>query len=596
MSARVALRVALVLFVGCGAPPPAEEARSAASPPAPAALSPEGAPVHSDRAAADDPAVGEFAQRYVDLLVELSPESATALGLHAREGELDDRTAEGVARAVQRQEGLLRELDARFATARLSPAARTDLALVRSALKVDVLRRTALRPHVRRPEHYTEPLHAIHLMIAREEPLSPERARAALARVEKLPGVFVAAKANLDAPSRVLVEVGIESARGAPAFLDEVRVALERALPADKARVVAGVRAAKRAFSDYEAWLKRSLLPRAKGDFAAGKEVFEALLREDYFVTDDADALHALGKRVFADTLQKLSETARRIDPAAASWSDVVARVRANHPSAEDLLPSYRREVERARRFLVEKDVVPFPPGDELAVVETPTFQRSTIEAAYDQPPPFDAGVTKGLFYVTPVEPAWSAARKEEWLREHDHGDQVDTVVHEAYPGHHLQLSFARLHPSPARKAVSSDVFSEGWGLYSEELMAELGYYTDEERLMQLVWTLVRAARVIIDVGLHTRGMTYEQAVTILTDEVHLEKQLARNEVKRYAGSPTQPLSYLVGRERILALRERVRAAEGPRFSLKAFHAELLTRGTIPPDLLARELPSLAGR
>ena len=130
-------------------------------------------------------------------------------------------------------------------------------------------------------------------------------------------------------------------------------------------------------------------------------------------------------------------------------------------------------------------------------------FQRTTVTAAYDQPPPFSSN-TKGLFFVTPVDPKMTKAQKEQMLRENDWGDIVDTVVHEAYPGHHLQLSFARLHPSPIRKATGPSIFSEGWALYSEELMAELGYYKDEERLMQLVWTLVRAARVMIDVGLHT--------------------------------------------------------------------------------------------
>jgi uncharacterized protein (DUF885 family) len=204
---------------------------------------------------------------------------------------------------------------------------------------------------------------------------------------------------------------------------------------------------------------------------------------------------------------------------------------------------------------------------------------------------------------VTPVDPKATAAQKEQMLREHDHGDQVDTVVHEAYPGHHLQLSFARTFPSLIRKmsdakraaVIGQDVFAEGWGLYAEELMNELGYYTDEERLMQLEWTLVRAARVMIDVGLHTRGMTFDDAVKMLTDRVHLERTLALSEVKRYTETPTQPLSYLVGRERILAMRERYRArasagADAGASFLKAFHTEVLSHGTMAPGLVEHEI------
>jgi uncharacterized protein (DUF885 family) len=288
-------------------------------------------------------------------------------------------------------------------------------------------------------------------------------------------------------------------------------------------------------------------------------------------------------------TNAQMTELARRIDPKAKGWPEVVKKIKARHPSESELIAAYRREVQRARKFLEEKDVVPFPAGDALDVLPTPVFLRSTIQAAYDQPPPFDT-VAKGFFFVTPVEPSWPKSRKEEWLRESNFGDVVNTSVHEAYPGHHLQLSFARLHPSLVRKVVDAAIFAEGWALYAEELMAELGYYTDEERLMQLAWTLVRAARVVIDVGLHTRGMSFDDAVTILTRDVNLEPTLARNEVKRYTMSPTQPLSYLVGREAIFALRERFKAQEKERFSLKRFHEELLPRGTVPPALLAREM------
>jgi uncharacterized protein (DUF885 family) len=256
-----------------------------------------------------------------------------------------------------------------------------------------------------------------------------------------------------------------------------------------------------------------------------------------------------------------------------------------------------RPDSSRARRFLADKDVVPFPPGDDCEVAETPPFLRSTTTASYEPAPPLDPQ-TRGFFYVTPVDPAMSREQREQMLRENDHADQVDTVVHETYPGHHLQLSFARGYPSLVRKmidgkraaVIGESVFAEGWGLYAEELMSELGYYTDEERLMQLEWTLVRAARVMIDVALHTRGMTFEEAVKVLTDKVHLEHELAVSEVKRYTMSPTQPLSYLVGRERILAMRERFKQRAGSAFSLKAFHTELLSHGTIAPGLVEHEI------
>jgi len=394
------------------------------------------------------------------------------------------------------------------------------------------------------------------------------------------------------------VEVGIEEAKTAKAFFAGAeRTFLLDALPGEKARIERAIADATKAYLELAAFLEKDLLPRASGDFAFGRENFEALLREGYFLDEGADALYDLGKRLFDQTVADLQTVAHRIDPRAKSWFDVTRVVKGHHPTAEELIPSYVREVARARKFLVDKDVVPFPPGDDCRIEETPVFRRATTSVEYIAAPALDP-VTRGFFYVTPVDRSLPRARQEEMLRENDHGDQVDTVVHETYPGHHLQLSFGRTYPSIIRKLSDSkrayvpggDLFAEGWGLYAEELMSELGYYTDEERLMQLEWTLVRAARVMIDVGLHTRGMTFDAAVKILTDDVHLEHELAASEVKRYTMHPTQPLSYLVGRERIRAMRERYRQRAGDAFTLKAFHTALLSHGTIAQGLVEQEM------
>jgi uncharacterized protein (DUF885 family) len=436
---------------------------------------------------------------------------------------------------------------------------------------------------------------ALFVMLAREYAPAEERARHALDRMEKIPQVIATAKTNLAAgpgkrpPPKIWTVIGIEMAKSAKTFFDDQRPILEAALPGDKKRIRAAVDVAKKAYADYAAYLEKDVMPRATGDFAAGRAMFDFLLQRSHFLDQNADDIVALGERLLAKTEAHLADTAKRIDPSAKSWADVVARIKSNHPSAEDLIPSYKRELQRARAFLAQKDAVPFPPGDDCQVIETPPFLRSTTTASYDMPPPFDAS-TRGFFFVTPVDLALPKAKQEEMLRENDHGDQVDTAVHEAYPGHHLQLSFARHHPSLIRKVNDSPTFSEGWGLYAEELMAELGYYTDEERLMQLEWTLVRAARVVIDVGLHTRGMSFDEAVRVLSDRVHLEKTLAVSEVKRYTMTPTQPLSYLVGREAIFRIRERYQREKGAAYSLRDFHTAVLSHGTIPPGLIAREI------
>jgi uncharacterized protein (DUF885 family) len=579
----------LVLAVACS---PGADGAHPAMPPGPTKklVEPPTSLVKADEPRdPDDAAVQKAAQEYLDLLVEISPETATSLGLHKNDAELDDRTTAGFDKAVDREKAMLDALKERFKSPKLSASGRTDLQMLQGALEVDIRTKRVQRPLQRQPDIYAAPLTAIFFMTARDYAPPAERAKNVVARLEKIPKVIEAARANLLNPPRVWTEVGIDQASSAKSFLEAQRPFLVAALPADGARIDAALKASEAAYEDYKKFLQKEVLPRSNGRFSAGRELFGFLLQNDYILEESPEDLLAMGKKLFAETGAQMNDVAKRIDPKAKGWAEVVARLKGHHPTAEGLLEAYRHEVARARTFLQQKDAVEFPPGDDLEVIDTPPFLRSTVTAAYDQPPPFDAN-TKGFFFVTPIEKGLSKAKQEEMLRENDHGDLVDTAVHEAYPGHHLQLSFARRNPSLVRKALDHAIFSEGWALYSEELMAELGYYTDEERLMQLEWTLVRAARIIIDVGLHVSDMTFDQAVKLLTDELHLERQLALSEVKRYTLSPTQPLAYLTGRQMILKMRERYRQRDGAKFSLKKFHTDVLMRATVPPSLMAKEI------
>ena len=578
-----------MLMLSCGGSPP-PSAPTLAPTPAPSHVATVMPPVAAPAVPSDDAAIAEACQAYVDLQATMFPERATILGMHTRDTELEDRSHDGYELATASEEKMLVGLKARFSSPHASRAAQTDLDILTHTLAVDVRTRRDLRPHETQPDIYNAPMTAIFMMTSRDYAPAGERAKNVLARLEKIPTVIAAAKANLKNPPRLWTQIAIESAAGAKGFFDEQRAPLETALPADKARVAAALKTATDAYADYKAFLTKEVLPRSSGDFAAGKAYFEFLVHEDYFLAEDSDALLAIGKKIFADTNAQMTDVAKRIDPTAKSWGEVIGKLKKNHPTADDVLAAYRKEVTRAKAFLIAKDAIAFPAGDDLRVMDTPTFQRSTIgSAAYDAPPPFDKN-TQGFFFVTPVDRNLSKAKQEEMLREDDHGDLVNTAVHEAYPGHHLQLSFARMHPSVIRKATGPAIFSEGWALYSEEVLSELGYYTDEERLMQLQWTLVRAARVILDVSLHTRGMTYDQAVKMLTDEVHLERTLALNEARRYTASPTQPLAYIVGREMIFRFREHYKTQEKEKYSLKRFHTELLSHGTIAPGLVEREM------
>jgi uncharacterized protein (DUF885 family) len=571
----------------------------AATPPAPSAAAPAPAPSAAPLPAApapdaDDAAVEAAEKAYVDLLVATAPEGATGLGIHTRDTELDDYTLAGVEASLEKEEAMLASLQQQFAAPHVSISKKVDLELLEHKLAVGVRYEREVRPLERDPQAYLSVLSTLFGMVVREYAPAVDRARAVRERLEKVPAVLAAAKTNLKNPPRIWTEVAIEASHEAPAFLDEVKAFFDASLTDDPVRTARALAGAHAAFADYAKFLEHDLLPRSKGDFAAGRPLFDFLLHEGDFLDENADDILAMGKRVFDETDAQMTALAKKIDPKAKGWPEVTKRLKDKHPTTATLIPDYQAQLARARAFLVQKDVVTFPPDDDCQVRETPPFERATTTASYEGAPPFDPQ-TRGFFFVTPADSSLSPKGREELLRENYDAEQADTVVHETYPGHHVQISLARRVPSLVRKAGESDLFAEGWALYSEELMNELGYYSDAERLVQLDWTLVRAARILIDVGLHTQGMTFDDAVGILMNRVHLERALAVNEVKRYTSTPTQPLSYLVGREKILALREDLKKRD-PNFSLKKFHDDLLSHGTIPLRLVADEMAASAGK
>jgi uncharacterized protein (DUF885 family) len=242
--------------------------------------------------------------------------------------------------------------------------------------------------------------------------------------------------------------------------------------------------------------------------------------------------------------------------------------------------------MERARDFVAARQLAPIPTVP-LDVIETPDFMRPLIPfAAYDSPGPYSAE-PRGLFYVTVPDPSLPEAVRERVLRDHSRHEIAATSLHEGYPGHHLQIVLAQASPSETRKHVYTPLTVEGWALYCEELMADEGFYrSEEERLFQRVHLLWRAMRVVLDVGLHTRGMSVDDAVRQLVDVVHMDRANAQAEVSRYCATPGYQLAYAVGRRELLRLREDDRAARGAAFGLRDFHERVLSYGGLPVTLI----------
>jgi uncharacterized protein (DUF885 family) len=265
----------------------------------------------------------------------------------------------------------------------------------------------------------------------------------------------------------------------------------------------------------------------------------------------------------------------------------VLARVKADGPADfAAALSAYRSSMLRARAHLVDHDLVTVPDDERIDVIETPEFLHNVIPfAAYFSPAPFDPD-PKGIYVVTP-----SVGDDPEAMLEHNFASISNTGIHEAYPGHHLQLDAARRIPSLTRLLTDAPEFVEGWGMYSELLMREHGF-DDDARFRVILHTdaIWRACRMILDVRMHRGELTAEEATDFLVRQTGFQRSNAAAEVGWYTYRPTYPLSYLLGRTLLLGLRADEQRRLGDAFSLKGFHDTLLSNGSLPISFHRRAL------
>ena len=542
----------------------------------------------------------ELVRSFVYDRFALDPVSATVAGVHAHDHELGDLTAEGfAARRAFSEEWLTRLRDVGEG---LSPAQEIDRDLMLSDLRGDRAL-FAFERWRRDPGLYPSIItRGAYYGVTREYSPMEERLALLAERLAHAPAALDTARANLD-PRRVPPEWVAIALRTTPAGARFLREQLPTFVPdtalgrAVKRTVMPAAEAAADALDRYAAWLRTDLEPAAKGTFAIGRDAYEALLKEKELLPYDAPTLKAFGEELVAETESRLSEAAKGLGDD--DWRESVLRFRRDHPSAEELVATYRAEMERSRDAVRKAQLATIPYGEDLLVEEMPPFQRTTYPyAAYVAAPPFEAS-RRGRFWVNvpddemtsagagaPVQPS-EARRRRERLEGHPTAGIAVIACHEGYPGHHLQLTVSADHASLARRALRSNLMVEGWGLYVEELMTELGYLANPDtallRLKDLLW---RATRVVVDVGLATGELTFDEAVTYMVERAKLEPPNAVAEVRRYTLTPTQPSSYALGRQAILELRDRAR---GKGWGMRLFHDKLLNAGSLPPKLLSRD-------
>jgi len=534
--------------------------------------------------------------RFARVVTE-DPVMATYLGIHAWDDRLPDASRDHVLGEIAADRRHLAEVEA------IDPAGLSAAARFEREIELHNLRRAIFDADVvRRWERHSAGIDAVgdalFPLFTRDFGTPAQRFAAIAARLEAVPGHLVEHRTRATAPQvRAWQELEIAAARDLPAFLGEIVEAagtLTLGAPLVR-RLERAVERAEAAVAEHAGWVQTTLAG-GTDEWALGRDRYDELVRLRAFDGLDAGAILEIGQEQLAANHAARAAAAHEIDPAAPEL-DVVERIKSDHaPTFEAALDEYRAAMARARRFLVDRRLVTVPPGERVEVVATPSYLRRVMPfAAYFAPAPFDPSPV-GTYVVTP-----SVDDDPDAMREHYRASISNTGIHEAYPGHHLQLTVAVRHPSLSRLLCDAPEFVEGWGMYSEQMMREEGFDDGPEfRLALATDAIWRACRIVLDIRMHRGEISIEAATNFLVEHTRFERPNALAEIRRYTSSPTYPLSYLLGKVLILGLRDDQRRRLGGAFSLRAFHDTLLRNGGLPISfhrrLLAGEDQPMAPR
>ena len=302
------------------------------------------------------------------------------------------------------------------------------------------------------------------------------------------------------------------------------------------------------------------------------------------------DQLLEIGYANLRENQQKMKEIAAQIDPNR-SVAEVLADLQNHHPAPDQLLQAFRDTLGGLQQFIVEKKIITIPPGMLPILEETPPFMRAITEASIDTPGPYETHDNQALFNVTTADPKWTAAQTEDWMKGFNNSMIPGTAIHEVFPGHFVQFLWINQSPSKVRKLISCGSNAEGWAHYTEQMMLDEGFGNGDPKLRmgQLEDALLRNARFIVGIKLHTRGMTLAEAEEFFVKEGYQTASVAKVETKRGTSDPTY-LVYTLGKLQILKLREDYRKKMGADFSLLEFHNRLMQQGGVPLKIVRKAM------
>lgn len=529
------------------------------------------------------------------------PTNGTLVGYHQYDVQLEDFSRKNIDAEIAELKSFERRIEAvhpEESAADFVP--RSDRQIVLGNIRSQLLTLETIRPWEKNADNYSSTCaNGAFTLMERKFASPDERLRSLIAREKQMPGLLAEARVNLKNPPRVYTEIAIEQLPDIVSFFEkDVPLAFadakDPAVKAEFAEMNAAVIAGLKSYLD---WLKTDLLPKSNGDFRIGADAFRKKLQYDEMVDIPLDKLLEIGWADLRRNQAHFKEVAKELEPGKEP-SAVLEELGENHPAPDHLLDAFRATFDGLVSFIRAHHIVTIPSDVRPIVEETPPFMRATTFASMDTPGPFETHATEAYFNVTLPDPKMTPKEVEGYMHSFNVGTVISTAVHEAYPGHYIQFLWLPQAPSRVRKLLGANTDVEGWAHYTEQMMLDEGYgqpgagAKDEReskflRLGQLQDALLRNARFIVGIEMHTGKMTMEEAEAFFQKEGYQSKETAVVETKRGTGDPTY-LYYTLGKLQIMKLREDMKKKQGAAFSLEEFHNNFLKQG-FPPVKIVRE-------
>jgi len=579
--------------------------QQADAPTAPAAGTAASAPAAD---AAVDAAFADLSKRALDTWMQLSPISATQIGDHRYDSEIDDLSAAGQQKMLTAYKGLLGELD-KIEVSKLGRENQVDAAILRNQLQQEIWTAEVLQSSKWDPQIYNGAAgSALYGLMAREFAPLPERLKSATARMEKLPQIFAQARENLD-PARVPkihAETVAKQNRGILSIVDTFITPHIGELPAeDGKRLQAAIDGLKKAVDEQQTWLDKTLVPNAKGDFRIGAELYDQKLK---FALNSSLSRAEIGERARAELkrvrqdMYGIAQTVLKDKPGApelpanptdaqqqAAIEAALELAYADKPARDKVVEDAKAALAQSTEFVRTHDLMTLPDAP-VDIILMPEFQRGVAVAYCDSPGPFDKNL-KTFYAVSPIPDDWTDKQVDSFLREYNSRMIHLLSIHEGTPGHYLEGWHSGKFPSTLRAVLRSGLFAEGWAVYTERMMQEQGYLDNDPlfHLVQLKFYLRTISNAILDQGVHVDNWTREQAMQLMTHDAFQQESEASGKWVRAQLTSAQLPTYFVGAQEHFDTRKAVQEKQGDKFNLKAYHDQMLSYGA-PPVRFARQL------